>query len=193
MTSPPRLGAAAPYPLNRLSDSGAPRGNDRKISAYGLKTPAHASGLGFGRVMRVDTRSFKQGQTIRPALTYALRAPNGQRIPIPARDLHNWIEDHFKWGVNKKRAKTLYARETSRGMWQGAELDGTPLRRGAWTLLQSDEDFAGIPQMHTLPLSKLTFDISESGHLVARYLKDRTPTAISFQTSAVGVHTENTI
>lgn len=179
MTSPPRLGAAAPYPLNRLSDSGAPRGNDRKISAYGLKTPAHASGLGFGRVMRVDTRSFKQGQTIRPALTYALRAPNGQRIPIPARDLHNWIEDHFKWGVNKKRARTLYSRETSRGMWPGAELDGVPLKCGAWTLLQSDEDIAGIPQMHTMPLSKLSYDIT-NGRLAAHYrFEENNPDAVA--------------
>lgn len=141
--------------------------------------------------MRDTTRSFSKGETIRSDLTYALRAPNGQRIPIPAIDLHNWVEDHYKWGLSKKRTKAMYAREAVRGMWEGAELGGIPLRCGAWTLLQSDEDFAGIPQMHTLPLSRLVFEIT-GGRITAQYSSEKNnPTAVEFgDRNSGGVHTE---
>lgn len=190
MTSQPLQTAARP--LNRLSDSGAPRGNDRKYSVGSIKTPTHAERLGTGRVMRDTTRSFSKGETIHSNLTYALRAPNGQRIPIPSSDLHNWIEAHYKWGLSKKRTKALYAREALRGMWAGTELGGIPLRCGAWTLLQSDEDFAIIPQMHTLPISRLVFETT-GGRITARYPSEKNnPSAVDKfgDSDSTGVHTE---
>ena len=176
MESP--LRSAASRLVNPEQDTGTPRGKGRAVQPASLRRKPHADGFGVGRVMVQDTRSFDKGQTINARLSYALRAPSGRRLPIPAIDLHDWIEDAYLWGTNKSGKRALYSRDAQhRQMWHGTTIESVPLTAGSWTVLQSDEDHAVIPQMHTAPLALLTFELDERGTVRALYpQKKNTPT-----------------
>lgn len=188
--SPP-LPEAASGPVNPL-DTGTHGETDRRISARQLRVPAYADRFDAGRVMLAKTASFEKGATIRSRMTYALRAPDKRRIPIPAKDLQYWIDRFYKWDRKNDRW-TLYARDAQdKGLWAGREVSRIPLKRGTWTVLQSDEDFAVIPQTHTEPMSALAFDIAPNGTVIATFPeKKNTPVMSTNSTQARdGGHTK---
>lgn len=122
------------------------------------------------RVMLESTRNFKRGDTIDARLQYALQAPNGRRIPIAGDELADWLDDCYRPGRNKRHEPVALARfKQETGMWPGTVIGTTRLQRGDWKVLRSDESVLGITQMHTGPMSKLSFGITRGGLVSASY------------------------
>ena len=120
--------------------------------------------------MTDTTATFKRGDVISDRLRCALKAPNGRIIPIAEEELNLWFKSFYGLAENKRKEPIAVVRNRAfHGMWAGTAAGDIHLQRGDWFIIRSDESETKITQMHTKPLSALTFELKDSGIVGASF------------------------
>lgn len=200
MPSPPKSHAINPVHGQVDGHTGTPRGSSRYDEQERKWFRVRVDGE--GRIDPVVVQADATGNPVATTpflfdnrLTYVLEARDRRKIPIPAVDLADWLNRHYRVGASKKsKIPSVYVRRDSdHGMFPGSRVEDVPLHRGAWWIKQSDTSVLTIPQMHTLPLAELVFELDRRGTVRAHYPKKKTtPTAVEFGDMNSGEgHTEN--
>lgn len=196
MTSPRAKEAMNPVHDPIAGHTGTPRGSNRydererkwfriRVDETGRIDPEIVRGSDSGTTpVLFDNR-----------LTYVLEARDRRKIPVRAVDLVDWLNRYYRLESSKKgkRPSVFVRDEQFHGMFPGARVGTVPLHKGSWRILQSDSSVLTIPQMHTLPLSELEFELDRRGTVRAYFPeKKKTPTAAKFgdRNSGEG-HTRN--